>query len=59
MQMLVDNFNPYSVTPYITSEKKIEIIPMAVNLTLALPIEGRLKSFIARSQKTTNAMNSF
>ncbi|KAJ8436402.1 hypothetical protein Cgig2_021439 [Carnegiea gigantea] len=39
---LVDNFDPYPVTLYIISEKKIEITPMDVHLTLVLLI-GRRK----------------
>jgi len=38
---LVDNFDPNSMTLYITNEKKIEITPIDVHLTLALPIGGR------------------
>ncbi|KAJ8427896.1 hypothetical protein Cgig2_008514 [Carnegiea gigantea] len=49
---LVDNFDPYSMTLYITNEKKIEITPMNVHLTLALPIGGRkLEEFYGEKPK--------
>ncbi|KAJ8442154.1 hypothetical protein Cgig2_015495 [Carnegiea gigantea] len=38
---LVDRFDPYSVTLYISPDKRIEITPMDVHITLALPIGGR------------------
>ncbi|KAJ8435147.1 hypothetical protein Cgig2_018975 [Carnegiea gigantea] len=38
---LLDNFDPNLVTLYVAAEKKIEIIPMDVHLTLAPPIGGR------------------
>ena len=38
---LVDRFDPYSVTLYISKHKRIEITPMDVNITLALPIGGK------------------
>ena len=37
----VGNFDPYSVTLQITTEKKIQITPMDIHLTLALLISGR------------------
>ena len=56
----MENFDAYSMTPYITSEKKIKVIPMDVHLTLAFPIGGRkVKSFMGRRQKTLNIMKSF
>ena len=38
---LVDRFDPYSVTLHISPDKRIEITPMDVHLTLAFPIGGR------------------
>ena len=38
---LVDNFNPYLVTLHIVVEKNIEVTPMQIHLTLAIPIGGR------------------
>ncbi|KAJ8432295.1 hypothetical protein Cgig2_024300 [Carnegiea gigantea] len=38
---LVDIFHPYSVTLYISRDKRIEITLIDVHLTLALPIGGR------------------
>ena len=38
---LMDNFDTYSITLYISNDKNIEITPMDVRLTLALPIAGR------------------
>ena len=38
---LVNKFDPYSVTLYISPDKRIEITPMDVHLTLALPIGGK------------------
>ncbi|KAJ8426429.1 hypothetical protein Cgig2_021036 [Carnegiea gigantea] len=38
---LVGIFDPYSVTLYISPDKRIEITPMDVHITLALPIGGR------------------
>ncbi|KAJ8425720.1 hypothetical protein Cgig2_015868 [Carnegiea gigantea] len=38
---LVDRFDPYSVTLYISQEKRIKITPMDVHVTLALPIGGK------------------
>ena len=37
----MDIFDPYSVTLYISPGKRIEITPMDVHSTLALPIGGR------------------
>jgi len=48
---LVDKFNLYSLTLYISSDKKIEITPMDMLLTLALPIGRRLKNFMRATQK--------
>ncbi|KAJ8446930.1 hypothetical protein Cgig2_016472 [Carnegiea gigantea] len=38
---LVDKFDPYSVTLYISPDKRIKITPMDVHITLALPIGGK------------------
>ena len=38
---LVDRFDPYSVTLYISKHKRIEITPMDMHITLALPIGGK------------------
>ncbi|KAJ8424544.1 hypothetical protein Cgig2_010844 [Carnegiea gigantea] len=38
---LVDRFDPYSVTLYISPDKRIEITPMDVHITLALSIGGK------------------
>ena len=38
---LVDRFDPYSVSLYISQYKRIEITPMDVHITLALPIGGK------------------
>ncbi|KAJ8429192.1 hypothetical protein Cgig2_028765 [Carnegiea gigantea] len=38
---LVDRFDPYSVTLYISLDKRIEITQMDVHITLALPIGGK------------------
>ncbi|KAJ8425283.1 hypothetical protein Cgig2_025824 [Carnegiea gigantea] len=38
---LVDRFVPYSITLYISKEKRIEITLMDVHITLALPIGGK------------------
>ncbi|KAJ8431372.1 hypothetical protein Cgig2_008836 [Carnegiea gigantea] len=38
---LVDRFDPYSVTLYISTDKRIEIIQMDVHITLVLPIGVR------------------
>ncbi|KAJ8439043.1 hypothetical protein Cgig2_014463 [Carnegiea gigantea] len=49
---IVDNFDPYSVTLYVTTEKKIEITPMNVHLTLTLPIGGRkVEEFYGKKSK--------
>jgi len=49
---LVDSFDPYSVTLFISPNKKIEIIPMDVHITLALPIGGRkVKEFYGKKPK--------
>ncbi|KAJ8444771.1 hypothetical protein Cgig2_011733 [Carnegiea gigantea] len=40
-RMSSSRFDPYSVTLYISLDKKIEITPMDVHITLALPIGGR------------------
>ncbi|KAJ8432431.1 hypothetical protein Cgig2_016061 [Carnegiea gigantea] len=57
---LIDNFDAYSLELYITSDRRIEITPMDVHLMLAHQLmEERWKSFIARSQKALNIMQSF
>ncbi|KAJ8421877.1 hypothetical protein Cgig2_021416 [Carnegiea gigantea] len=38
---IVDRFDPYSVTLYISPDKRIKITPMDVHITLALPIGGK------------------
>ncbi|KAJ8437818.1 hypothetical protein Cgig2_013434 [Carnegiea gigantea] len=38
---ILDSFDPYSVALHISSDKKIEIRPMDLHLTLAHPIGGR------------------
>ncbi|KAJ8423696.1 hypothetical protein Cgig2_003380 [Carnegiea gigantea] len=49
---LVDRFDPYSVTLYISPDKLIEIIPMDVHITLALPIGGRkVEEFYGKKPK--------
>jgi len=49
---LVDRFDPYSVTLYISPDKKIEITPMDVHITLALPIGGRkIEEFYGKKPK--------
>jgi len=46
------NFDPYSVTLYIATEKKIEITQMDVHLTLARSIGGRkVKEFYGDKTK--------
>jgi len=46
---LIDNFDAYSLILYITSDRRIEITPIDVHLTLALQLmEERWKSFMAR-----------
>ena len=51
---LMDNCEPYSVTLYISSDKKIEMTPMDVHLTLALPIDGRkVEEFYGKKPKDT------
>jgi len=48
------------VTQHITTEKKIEITPMGMYLTLALPIGGmKVEEFYGRSQNTLNIIKSF
>ncbi|KAJ8435794.1 hypothetical protein Cgig2_024777 [Carnegiea gigantea] len=52
---LVDRFNPYSVTLYISPDKRIEITPMDVRFTLALPIIGRkVEEFYTKKSKDAN-----
>ncbi|KAJ8426967.1 hypothetical protein Cgig2_015220 [Carnegiea gigantea] len=49
---LVDRFDPYSVTLYISLDKRIEITPMDVHLTLALLISGRkVEEFYGKKPK--------
>ncbi|KAJ8429515.1 hypothetical protein Cgig2_026695 [Carnegiea gigantea] len=49
---LVDRFDPYSVTLYISPDKRIEITPMDVHITLALPIGGRkVEEFCGKKPK--------
>ncbi|KAJ8428421.1 hypothetical protein Cgig2_010404 [Carnegiea gigantea] len=49
---LVDSFDPYSVTLYISPDKKIKITPMDVHITLALPIGGKkVEEFYGRKPK--------
>ncbi|KAJ8428128.1 LOW QUALITY PROTEIN: hypothetical protein Cgig2_011492 [Carnegiea gigantea] len=49
---LVDIFDPYSVTLYISPEKRIGITPMDVYLTLTLPIGGRkVEEFYGKKPK--------
>ncbi|KAJ8422173.1 hypothetical protein Cgig2_026450 [Carnegiea gigantea] len=49
---LVDRFDPYSVTLYISPDKRIEITPMDVHITLALPIRGRkVREFYGKKPK--------
>jgi len=49
---LVDSFNPYSVALHIVADKKIEISPMDLHLTLALPIGGRkVEEFYGKKPK--------
>ena len=49
---LVDRFDPYSVTLYISPDKRIEITTMDVHLTLALPIGGRkVEEFYGKKTK--------
>jgi len=56
---LVDSFDPYSITLYISVHKKIEITPMDVYLTLALLIDGRkVEEFYGKNQNTLNTMKS-
>ena len=56
---LIDSFDPYSVTLYISPDKKIKITPMDVHLTLALPIgERKVKEFMAKSQRMSSTMKS-
>ncbi|KAJ8431951.1 hypothetical protein Cgig2_000010 [Carnegiea gigantea] len=51
---LVDRFDPYSITLYISPDKRIEITPMDVHLTLALPIGGRkVEEFYRKKPKDT------
>ena len=54
---LVDRFDPYSVSLYISPDKRIEITPMDVHFTLALPISGRkVEESYGQSQKMPNTM---
>ncbi|KAJ8429061.1 hypothetical protein Cgig2_025050 [Carnegiea gigantea] len=47
-------FDPYLVTLYMFADKKIEITPMDVHLTLALPIGGRkVEEFYGKKAKDT------
>ncbi|KAJ8423773.1 hypothetical protein Cgig2_034197 [Carnegiea gigantea] len=49
---LVDRFDPYSVTLYISLNKMIEIAPMDVHITLVLPIGGRkVEEFYGKKPK--------
>ena len=49
---LVDRFDPYSVTLYISPDKRIEITSMDLHLTLALPIGGRnVEEFYGKKSK--------
>ncbi|KAJ8424624.1 hypothetical protein Cgig2_034190 [Carnegiea gigantea] len=49
---LVDRFDSYSVTLYISPDKRIEITPMDVHITLALPIGGRkVEEFYGKKPK--------
>ena len=49
---LVDRFDPYLVTLYISKEKRIEITPMDVHITLALPIGGKkVEEFYGKQPK--------
>ncbi|KAJ8430115.1 hypothetical protein Cgig2_007088 [Carnegiea gigantea] len=49
---LVDSFDPYSVTLYISLDKRIEITPMDVHITLALPIGGwKVEEFYEKRPK--------
>ncbi|KAJ8422055.1 hypothetical protein Cgig2_024515 [Carnegiea gigantea] len=49
---LVDRFDPYSVTLYVSPDKRIEITPMDVHITLALPIGGRkVEEFYGKKPK--------
>ncbi|KAJ8435804.1 hypothetical protein Cgig2_024787 [Carnegiea gigantea] len=49
---LVDRFDPYSVILYISLDKRIEITPMDVHITLALPISGRkVEEFYSKKSK--------
>ncbi|KAJ8429650.1 hypothetical protein Cgig2_001646 [Carnegiea gigantea] len=49
---LVDTFDPYSVTLYISPDKKIEITLMGVHITLALPIGGKkVEEFYGKKPK--------
>jgi len=46
------NYDPYSVTLHILSDKKIEIIPLDVHFTLTLAISGRkVKEFYGKKPK--------
>ncbi|KAJ8444137.1 hypothetical protein Cgig2_029912 [Carnegiea gigantea] len=49
---LVDRFDPYSITLYISPDKRIEITPMDVHLILALPIGGKkVEEFYGKKPK--------
>ncbi|KAJ8421586.1 hypothetical protein Cgig2_025465 [Carnegiea gigantea] len=49
---LVDRFDPYSITLYISQDKRIEITPMDVHLTLAQPIGRRkIEEFYGKKSK--------
>ena len=48
----MDNFDPYSLTLYITNEKKIETTPIDGHLILALPIGGiKVEEFYGKRPK--------
>ncbi|KAJ8448067.1 hypothetical protein Cgig2_028943 [Carnegiea gigantea] len=54
------NFDPYSVTLYITTEKKMQITPIDIHLTLALLTSGRkVEEFYDKKPKDPNIMKSF
>ncbi|KAJ8435697.1 hypothetical protein Cgig2_027287 [Carnegiea gigantea] len=54
---LVYSFDPHSVTLCISPDKKIEITPMDMHLTLALPIGGRkVEEFYKKAQRMPNTM---
>ena len=53
----MNNFDPYSVKLYLLNDRKIEMTPTDVHLTLALLIGARkVKEFIRRIQTTLNTI---